>query len=85
VALNWVVSQPGVTATIIGATTVAQLDANLAALAFDLPPDARARLNDASKLDLIHPYTFFEAPTQERIKGGVAVRAWVPAPSAGPR
>ena len=76
VALNWVVTQPGITSTIIGARRPAQLEDNLGALAFDLPSDFRRELDEASKLDRVHPYMFFEPFTQDRINGGVTVRRW---------
>ena len=45
VALNWVATQPGVAAGIIGATKLDQLKNNLAALDFAIPPELRARLD----------------------------------------
>lgn len=41
VALNWVVTQPGIGAAIIGASKLAQLDDNLGALAFAIPDELR--------------------------------------------
>src|SRR5262249_24613091 len=41
VALNWAATQPGVSSTIVGATSVAQLDDNLAALDFTIAPELR--------------------------------------------
>jgi aryl-alcohol dehydrogenase-like predicted oxidoreductase len=76
VALNWVVTQPGITSTIIGARRPRQLEDNLGALAFDLPPELRRELDEVSKLDRVHPYMFFETFTQERINGGTRVRRW---------
>jgi aryl-alcohol dehydrogenase-like predicted oxidoreductase len=76
VALNWVATQPGVTSTLIGATKLAQLEDNLAALSFEIPPHLRAKLEDASALDPAHPYMFFSGVLQERIRGGVAIRKW---------
>jgi aryl-alcohol dehydrogenase-like predicted oxidoreductase len=76
VALNWVATQPGVTSTIIGATKLAQLEDNLAALSFALPSDLRTKLNEVSRLEPAHPYMFFEGVLQERIHGGVKVRGW---------
>ena len=76
VALNWVVTQPGVTSTIIGATKLLQLKDNLTALTFEIPSDLRAKLDSASQLDSAHPYMFFEGVLQERIHGGVTVRKW---------
>jgi aryl-alcohol dehydrogenase-like predicted oxidoreductase len=76
VALNWVNTQPGITSTIIGVTSLTQLDSNLSALDFTIPPELRARLDAASRLDSINPYRFFEPDTQARVNGGVAVRGW---------
>lgn len=73
VALNWVVTQPGVGSTLIGATKLSQLDSNLAALDFEIPQTLRARLDDASKLDVIHPYMFFGEPFTSMISGGTRV------------
>jgi len=74
VALNWVATQPGVTSTIIGATKLAQLDDNLAVLSFDIPPELRTKLDEASQLEAAHPYMFFSGVLQERVHGGVKVR-----------
>ncbi|MFI7450105.1 aldo/keto reductase [Nonomuraea sp. NPDC049714] len=59
VAVNWVATQPGVAAAIIGASSVAQLDANLTALDFDLPADLRARLDEASSTPPPSVYRMF--------------------------
>jgi aryl-alcohol dehydrogenase-like predicted oxidoreductase len=56
VALAWTLNAPGVTAPIIGARTVAQLEDNLGALQVDLTPSQLARLNDASAIDLGIPH-----------------------------
>jgi hypothetical protein len=79
VALNWVVTQPGVTSTILGATKVAQLDDNLAALDFAIPAELRKQLDDVSALETVHPYTFFTPPFQAMMNGGAAVEPWQPA------
>ncbi|MHC5113818.1 MAG: aldo/keto reductase [Planctomycetota bacterium] len=47
-ALAWVQPRPGVASTIIGARTMEQLDANLAALDVTLSDEHRARLDEAS-------------------------------------
>jgi aryl-alcohol dehydrogenase-like predicted oxidoreductase len=73
VALSWVTTQPGVASTLIGATKRAQLESNLNALALEIPPALRARLDDASKLDVIHPYMFFGEPFTSMISGGTHV------------
>jgi aryl-alcohol dehydrogenase-like predicted oxidoreductase len=82
VALNWVATQPGVTSTIIGATKIPQLESNLASLDFTIPPELRARLEEASKIEPVHPYVFFEPAIQARIRGDVAVHPWSRAASA---
>jgi aryl-alcohol dehydrogenase-like predicted oxidoreductase len=83
VALNWVATQPGVTSTIIGATKTSQLDANLASLDFTIPVDLRKQLNEASALEIAHPYLFFTEGIQQMINGGKAVRPWEPARATG--
>lgn len=76
VALNWVVTQPGVTSTILGATKVAQLESNLESTNFEIPPVLRAELDDVSRLEQAHPYMFFEEVLQDRIRGGTKIRKW---------
>lgn len=58
VALAWVKSRPAVTSTIIGATTMAHLDANLKALDLTLGPEQMEKLNEASKPQLNFPADF---------------------------
>lgn len=76
VALNWVATQPGVTSTLIGATSQQQLESNLASLDFEIPAGMRSRLNEVSALEPAHPYMFFEDVLQSRINGGVTVHKW---------
>ena len=83
VALNWVATQPGVTSTILGATKVAQLDDNLAAIDFTIPGELRQRLDEVSALGAAQPYVFFGPFLQERIRGGASVTAWTPARATG--
>jgi aryl-alcohol dehydrogenase-like predicted oxidoreductase len=73
VALNWVANRPGVASVILGATKLPQLEDNLAALSFAIPPELQARLDAASAPEPLFPYTFFEDGQQQRIHGGVAV------------
>lgn len=77
VALNWAVTQPGITSTIIGATRIAQLDDNIASLSFTIPADLRARLDHASAPEVLHPYIFFGDFIQARVTGDVPVEGWV--------
>jgi aryl-alcohol dehydrogenase-like predicted oxidoreductase len=60
VALNWVLHRPGVTAPILGARTVAQIDDNLGAIGWQLDADALARLEDASAIARGYPYDFID-------------------------
>ncbi|WP_426755199.1 aldo/keto reductase [Myxococcus sp. Y35] len=77
VALAWVTRRPGVGSTIIGATRVEQLEANLHALDVQIPPELAARLEAASRPERVHPYHFFEEAfySQGMFTGGTTVRA----------
>jgi aryl-alcohol dehydrogenase-like predicted oxidoreductase len=79
VALNWVVSQPGITSTIVGASKVAQLEENLRLGEFAIPADLRKKLDEVSTLEPAHPYGFFEPGMQGMISGGTSVQPWAPA------
>jgi aryl-alcohol dehydrogenase-like predicted oxidoreductase len=57
-ALAWVQSQPGVTSTIIGARTVAQLEDNLGALDIRLSEEHAKALDEVSRPKLNFPYDF---------------------------
>src|SRR5580693_3262210 len=59
VAINWLVSQPGVTSVILGATKTAQLADNLGSLDFSIPVDLRKRLGEVGKPEAVHPYNFY--------------------------
>lgn len=56
VALSWVKDQPGVTAPIIGARTLEQLQDNLGSVGWALTPAQRQRLSDVSKMEGPYPY-----------------------------
>lgn len=79
VALNWVATQPGITSTIIGATKLTQLEDNLRSIEFDIPADLRKTLDEASAIDPVHPYKFFNPEMQGMLSGGTIVRPWAPA------
>ncbi|HLY63385.1 MAG TPA: aldo/keto reductase [Terriglobia bacterium] len=83
VALNWAATQPGITSTIIGATKLAQLDDNLAALDFEIPAALRKQLDEASALEAIHPYIFYGSNIHSMITGGASIQAWAPARVTG--
>lgn len=56
VAINWLLQRPGVTAPIIGARTVEQLDANLGAAGWNLTAEQVEQLDTASAVRLPYPY-----------------------------
>jgi hypothetical protein len=81
--LNWVITQPGVTSTIIGATKISQLNDNLQAAEISIPPELRKRLDEVSALEATHPYVFFSGSIQDMIAGGTSVTPWAPARITG--
>ena len=76
VALNWVITQPGVTSTILGATSAEQLGDNLSAIKFEIPPELRQRLDEISRGRLTHPYNMFAPLIQGLLSGGVTAQGW---------
>ncbi|MEU8298708.1 aldo/keto reductase [Micromonospora sp. NPDC048909] len=73
VAINWVASQPGVGSVIIGASSAEQVDGNMAALDFEIPAQARRRLEEASAPALSAPYVMFTP----------AYQSWIVSPGLG--
>src|ERR1700736_5879138 len=65
VALNWLLRKPGVTAPIIGARRMEQLENNLGAVGWSLPPDQVAKLDAASELQAPYPYDFIAKLARE--------------------
>ena len=60
VALNWVTTRPGVLGTLVGATTVEQLDANLDALEIDLSADQLTALDvESHSAPVMTPHSLF--------------------------
>ncbi|HAH25708.1 MAG TPA: aldo/keto reductase, partial [Prolixibacteraceae bacterium] len=55
VALNWVIRQPGITSTIIGAKTLQQLHENIAAVTLQLTNEEMQQLNEVSVLASEYP------------------------------
>jgi aryl-alcohol dehydrogenase-like predicted oxidoreductase len=55
-AINWLLNQPGVTAPIIGARTMEQLEANIGSAGWSLTAEQIDRLNKASDLYVSYPY-----------------------------
>jgi aryl-alcohol dehydrogenase-like predicted oxidoreductase len=65
VALNWLLQRPGVTAPIIGARTLEQLESNLGATGWALSQEKMTRLTQVGEQPLPYPYNFI-AGAQER-------------------
>ncbi|MEU6038984.1 aldo/keto reductase [Actinomadura sp. NPDC047616] len=62
VAIAWTLLNPGVTAPIIGARTLAQLEDNLGALEVTFTDDQRAALEKVSEIELGFPHDFLNMP-----------------------
>ncbi|GAA5115801.1 aldo/keto reductase [Pseudonocardia adelaidensis] len=75
VALSWVTSRPGVSSTLVGARTVAQLEDNLGALDVILSAEHLARLEQLGRPDLLHPYDLHVPEHTRRLHGGAVVAA----------
>ncbi len=67
VAINWVATQPGVASVVIGASSAAQVESNVAALEFEIPADARRRLDEAGAIPPAAPYSMFTPEYQSWI------------------
>lgn len=72
VALAWTVAKPGIAATLIGASSLAQLHDNLVSLEIVLTPGQMRRLDEASALDRLDD---FSSDVKRAIFGGHDVRA----------
>lgn len=72
VALAWTLENPAVTAPIVGARTLAQLEQNLAALDVRLTDDQLARLEAASAIELGFPHDFLTLPMVRNVVFGEA-------------
>jgi aryl-alcohol dehydrogenase-like predicted oxidoreductase len=76
VALAWTMLNPAVTAPIIGARTLKQLEDNLGALQAPLTEEQRARLEAVSAIELGFPHDFLARPlTRSVMFGGIEVPA----------
>jgi aryl-alcohol dehydrogenase-like predicted oxidoreductase len=73
VAINWVTNRPAVGSVILGATKLAQLEDNIGALSFSVPPELAKRLDGVSAPPPLYPYSFFTGDAQSRVHGGTAV------------
>ncbi len=67
VAIRWVMQRPGVTAPILGASKMEQLEINLGAVDIEVGQDHMDRLTAVSELDVPYPYDdFIESAQQGR-------------------
>jgi aryl-alcohol dehydrogenase-like predicted oxidoreductase len=60
ISLNWLLRQEGVTAPIIGARRLEQLEDNLGAAGWELSEEQVARLSKASAIEDVYPYRMIE-------------------------
>jgi aryl-alcohol dehydrogenase-like predicted oxidoreductase len=60
VALAWLLAQPGITAPILGARTMEQLEDNLACVGWQLTPEELRDLDQASALEAAYPCQFIQ-------------------------
>jgi aryl-alcohol dehydrogenase-like predicted oxidoreductase len=82
VGLTWVRQKPFITSTIIGATTMAQLNDNLASVDFSLTTEEMARLDEVSADKTAYPYWMISRNNATRVPTGepVAMGGVVPPP-----
>ena len=66
VALNWLLSNPAVTAPIIGARNLEQLSENLGSTGWSLTGDQVTALNAASEISVTYPYDRMSEEQQRR-------------------
>ncbi len=58
IALNWLLRTPGITAPILGARSLEQLNDNLGAVDWELSSEQVQKLSEASMIEDIYPYRF---------------------------
>jgi aryl-alcohol dehydrogenase-like predicted oxidoreductase len=66
VAINWLLQRPGITAPIIGARTMEQLENNLGAVGWLLNEEQLARLTRVSEQPLPYPYNVVKGAQERR-------------------
>lgn len=76
VALAWVMSRPGVTSTLIGASKRSQIDSNIAAADIVLTDDQMSRLNSVSAPAATFSSSLVNPTIRQMIFGGQTVKAW---------
>ena len=76
VALAWTMARPGVTATLIGASTLAQLASNIAATEISISRDQMARLDAASAPAMGFSAALGQPQIRRMVFGGNDVAGW---------
>ena len=76
IALTWVARRPGVSSTLMGASSPKQLLENIAALEVQLPRDIWNRLDSVSQLVDVFPYQIFTPAVNKGVFGGHRVKGW---------
>jgi aryl-alcohol dehydrogenase-like predicted oxidoreductase len=66
VALAWLLAQPGITAPILGARTMEQLEDNLGCVGWQLTEEELKQLDQASRLEDAYPYQFIQSFAYDR-------------------
>ena len=66
VAINWLLQRPGVTAPIIGARTMKQLEDNLGASGWALSAAQMEKLDAASAPEMVYPYDHISGAKNRR-------------------
>lgn len=75
-ALAWTMARPGVTSTLIGARSLAQLAGNIASCGVALGPEQMARLDAASAPAMGFSATMTQPMIRRMVFGGSDVRGW---------
>ncbi len=76
VALAWVAGQPGVTSTILGASSVEQWRTNVKSLQCTLGEASMAQLAQISATEPLSPYAIFSDAVSRGIFSGATVKGW---------
>lgn len=58
VAINWIARQSGIASTLIGVSSLSQLEENLQSFEFEIPIDLFEQLDELSRPDTRYPYFF---------------------------
>jgi aryl-alcohol dehydrogenase-like predicted oxidoreductase len=66
IALAWLLAQPGITAPILGARTLEQLEDNLGCVGWYLTEEELKQLDQASALEDAYPYHFIQSFAYDR-------------------